>query len=360
VHRAKPTDDTIRALDVSNGSLLGIALATHVVSLEPTNSSASTTRDEVNSNVEVVSIEADLQAKRMFELLWNQFNNNNNNNNNNALPESDGEQSATQRRSVTFSVMESAQVAHASGSAPPFNMLISELHYTSLCARPLLGALNFWHQARALRASGVVAADAVCVPSRVQVFACLVSAPGLVKAHGPLGAVCGFDHSTTFDNAWADWDAALYHYPLWQYSTTTRSAATSVLSLDMEHSNAPPNQTYELMTRVDTETDSDGFYVHAVVLWTAASGKSGGGEGNVEESVEIWDEKGPGKEPSAWPERAVKFLKEPLFVPSGAKATVDVKVALVNSANEASPGGGGVLRVETSKGRVCTSECTTK
>jgi hypothetical protein len=353
VHRAKPTDDTIRALDVSNGSLLGIALATHVVSLQQTNSSASTTNDQM-SNVEVVSIEADLQAKRMFELLWNQFNNNNNNN----LPRRDGEQSATQLRSATFAVMESAQVAHTSGSAQPFNMLISELHYTSLCARPLLGALNFWHQAKALRASGIVAADAVCVPSRVQVFACLVSAPGLVKAHGPLGAVCGFDHSTTFDKAWADWDSALYHYPLWQYSTTTRSAATSVLSLDMEHSNAPPTQTYPLTTH-DSETDSNGFYVRAVVLWTAASGKSGGGEGNVEKSVEIWDEKGPGKEPSAWPERAVKFLKEPLFVPSGAKATVDVKVALVNSANEASPGGGGVLRVETSNGRVRVSECAT-
>jgi hypothetical protein len=322
----------LRALDVSNGSLLGISLAA-ISQLGSTSTS-------------VVSIDADLQAKRMFQSLWsrrNQFSRNQDSS------EQDDERQGEQVTS--FVVVDTLEDARTSVSNKPFNMLVSELYYTSLCARPLLGAINFWYQARALRANGVLSVDTVCVPSRVQVFACLLSTPGLVKAHGPLGSVCGYDHTSTFDQAWSAWSKTLYHYPLWQYSTTVRSNAVEVLSLDMESTSPSQSSIHELRTTDGTNTgdgNEEGYFVHAVVIWTTALAKAATGGLDV-----VWDEAGPGQEPSAWSERAVKFLDEPLFVPTGGSTgVVDVNVELVDVAENATPGGGGALRVVTSNARV--------
>ena len=168
---------------------------------------------------------------------------------------------------------ESGGVPTAAVEPPPhpvlFDALLLEPFFASLQHMPLVELVHAYLVRHAV--APLLQPSAAIMPCRARVWLQAVSLLDLHGMQGPVGTVCGLDHSP-YDALVADWADCVTAFPLWQYKHTAVSAPTRVLELDFASSVAVSAKLLTgstvLSPRVGDEGEGEGApTVNAIVCW---------------------------------------------------------------------------------------------
>ena len=136
----------------------------------------------------------------------------------------------------------------------PAAIVVAEPYYQVLEGWHLQEALNFYNTIQALRSRGMIADDAISIPSKCRIMACGIQSSQLLHAYSmfaqpsesssstdnglPLPNVCGFDHSIVVQihGGFQHNDLSL---PMWQYDHEESTPPTELAVLDYESPRHP-------------------------------------------------------------------------------------------------------------------------
>lgn len=136
-------------------------------------------------------------------------------------------------------------------------IVLCEPYFEQMDTWHLHEAINMYYTHRWLRNQGLVAPDALAVPSSVKVFGCAVQLGRCASAYEPVSQVCGFDHSL-FANAATMHDHDL-NLQLWQYGYKPLSEAFELSSFCLSQASIGVT---DAQTKFTAEGSCD-----ALVIW---------------------------------------------------------------------------------------------
>jgi hypothetical protein len=99
------------------------------------------------------------------------------------------------------------------------------------------------------------------MPQKAVIKACAYTVPLLANAHGPVGTVCTFDH-TSFDTVVQNYTDMLYPYALWEYKRKALSQAVDVAVVDYTECTVTISKWHTITVEGSSSDVAD-----AIVVW---------------------------------------------------------------------------------------------